>query len=78
MIKACGIAGSVCMYEGLNDLSVRYFTWRYELAKKSEGIKKMSASNFNLSAVHLANENFPIAKQRLLEAEGGLLEGFAQ
>jgi hypothetical protein len=71
MIKACGIAGSICMYQGLNDISVRYFTRRYELAEKPGGIEEMGASNFNLAALQLANENFPIAKQRLLEPKVG-------
>ena len=77
-VKAYRVAGAVCMYMGLNDLAVKYYTQYYELAESKKDKSEMGAAYFNLASVHLALNDFAKAKQVLMKAESLLQEGYRQ
>ena len=77
-IKSYKVAGAVCMYMGLNDLSASYYSRHYQLAESKADKTEMGAAYFNLASVQMALNNYPKAKEVLLKAGNLLKEAYKQ
>lgn len=77
-IKAYKVAGAVCMYMGLNDLSVNYYTKYYKLAESKNDQSEMGAASFNLASVQIALTDYRKAREALLKAGDLLNEAYKQ
>lgn len=75
-IKSYKVAGAVCMYMGLNDLSVKFYTKYYELAESKNDQTEMGAASFNLASVQMALNNYAKAKEDILYAGEQLREAY--
>lgn len=77
-VKAYRVAGAVCMFMGLNDLAVKYYSRYYELAESKKDTVEMGAAYFNLASVQIALNDHVRAKEVLLKAERLLQKGYQE
>lgn len=77
-VKAYRVAGAVCMFMGLNDLAVKYYSRYFDLAEARKDKVEMGVAYFNLASVQLALNDFAKAKEVLLKSEQLLREGYKE
>ena len=76
MIASYKLAGQVTMYKGLLDLSVKFFTNQYDLAKKRKDDVEAGMAYHNLGAVYLVMQDHRKARKYLNDSYDMLQAGY--